>query len=162
MKKLFSAVAISFVLSGCMNNVSLPNANTPMQPSNQTNTKYKLMDQLAKHIYAGELCGFHYPKDKKVWNELASKLHQFALTKFHKEPEYSQLNFNIVIYWLKPYMLENNIPLTIDSYAQLHDRVRQDNNLQTKVLQAALKTVPKKECSIKQYKNMLNKTLKSS
>ncbi|MCT8823633.1 hypothetical protein Q7526_08925 [Glaesserella parasuis] len=155
MKKLFSAIAISFVLSGCMNNVSLPNANTPMQPSNQTNIKIEVMKEWARNVAVLYLCGFHHPKEGIVWNNLAEQLNSLALKYYNEEPEHSAMKTFVLGNLLTPYMIENNISLTANSYTELQQKAKQDKNLENKVTQAALKVVPKSVCSIQEAKKLL-------
>lgn len=155
MKKLFSAITISFVLSGCFSSVNLPNVNTyPTQPqinSNSTKEKEKVhpISEFANKFMFPLVCPSHFPKNSKQYNNwisLRNEMLSFASSE--KSYDLGVLEHPLISSRLiAAYTKKNNIPVSLENFLRLSTQLRQDPQLKMAIEKAAKEEWSKAKCS---------------
>lgn len=131
MKKLLSAITISFVLSGCMNNISLPNTNIQEVVSNSDELNY-----LGFVLGTADVCKHVNPKMEKKWDRYIEKALKIANSYNKNDKEY--ILASSVSRVASPYMRKNNIPLTLENFENIYKQQFQDKYLKKAIYKAAV------------------------
>lgn len=130
MKKLLSAIAISFVLSGCMNNVSLPNTNMQGAQSNSSE-----LDFLGVHLSAAEICKHVNPKMEKRWTKHQENLSKIA--KSYNQQDRERMVWASIKTLAGAYAIKNNIPMTGENLY----KIANDKSLEKAMIKEAIITL---------------------
>ncbi|MCT8720409.1 hypothetical protein Q7285_03020 [Glaesserella parasuis] len=157
MKKLFSAVAISFVLSGCFSSVNLPNVNTyPTQAqinSNSTKEKEKIhpISEFANKFMFPLVCPSHFPKNSKQYNNWVSLRNEMiSFASSEKSYDLGILEHLLISSrMIAAYTKKNNIPAiaSTEELQRLYAQAMQDPKLKMAIEEAAKEEWSKAKCS---------------
>lgn len=162
MKKLFSAVVISLVLSGCFSSVNLSNVNTPVTQSGEKVDYYSHLVGFGALVTNVRLCSSYYPKEKAKWMSLHKKISNFPKKAYTNE-EITLINMGVLGGLMQPYMLEKNIPFTFDNVIKLKEQADKDKKLKSEIEKLSFKNSPKSTCpTIKQFEQKFKELANST
>lgn len=141
MKKLLSITAISLLLSGCLNSVSLPNSNGYSSSSIQLSSS-ELRD-VATYLSVARACIDTGAKTAKQWEYLFNNVGDFS-----KQLDRKSQNeiFHGISGYYGTYMKEKHIPLTEDNFKKIFQRALSDKKLAYDVAQTVLKQNDRNPC----------------
>lgn len=157
MKKLLSITAISLLLSGCLNSISLPNSNiqnTMAQDSSLTEKEKNIIHRALAVSWICTQTSSRQQADK--WQKASDSL--------FSESEKIDQAAHIIFVTILPYLHKNQIPATPNNVSRLLDAVRQDKKLSDEVFTVAKEALPAygfgSDCSSSTLNNV-KKTVKN-
>ena len=137
MKKLLSITAISLLLSGCLNSVSLPNSNNYSSYNIQLSPDE--ISFLGLNLVIAKACIDSRAKSAKQWESLFSNLGAFSQQLDRKS---NSEVFRLVFNYYGAYMTEKHIPLTGDNLTKISTQAGSDKKLAYDVARTFLKQSP--------------------
>lgn len=141
MKKLLSITAISLLLSGCLNSVSLPNSNGYSFSSIQLSPDE--IRGVGLYLSIARACIDSGAKTAKQWEYLLSYVGDFSK---QLDRELQRKIFDAITGYYGTYMKEKHIPRTEDNFEKLFNRRLSDKKLAYDVAQAFLKLSDRNLC----------------
>ena len=158
MKKLLPVMAIALFISGCESSVNLPNTNVSNVVSQPQQTSQFSEGDLKKIGVASVIAATY---SKTCPQKIAYKWMKFMDESLSKtlrdmgQPEQNYVKEYFFGHLLRPYMIENNIPLVKDNFIKLYNMVLSDSKLEKAILSASKKHVDAEgfRCDISSFKN---------
>ena len=164
MKKLLPVMAIALFISGCENSVNLPNTNMSNVISQPQQTAQFTENDLKEIGLAVVVSGTYRetcsPKVANKWKKFMDERLQSILHNLNNaEKEYVKTYSMGQL--IRPYMMENNIPLSGDNGVKLISMVKSDSKLSKAVINASKKNVDAGGLNCVSSVGLLDQKLKS-